>query len=261
MNNSIVLSIATLLLLASSLLTALPTGADPLQQSITLGKNNNRQEQLTQQRIDKLSEQTRAMLDEFHVLSRELEALTVYNDQLERLTTSQEKEKALIHQQMEDIELTQQELMPLMLRMIGQLNAFIVNDTPFLRTERLQRVKLLQELMDRSDVSVAEKYRRVLGAYQVELDYGRTLEAYRDETEIDGTPRTVQFLRVGRVGWYYQTLDGHRAAYWDARGQTWVPVKANQRLAIRRALRVASQQAAPELLELLVVAAERHDSE
>jgi len=145
--------------------------------------------------------------------------------------------------------------------MIEQLNAFVIKDTPFLRTERLQRVKLLRELMDRSDVSVAEKYRRVLGAYQVELDYGRTLEAYRDEIEIDGTPRTVQFLRVGRVGWYYQTLDGHRAAYWDARDQTWVAVKATRRLAIRRALRVASQQAAPELLELPVAAARRYDNE
>ena len=120
----------------------------------------------------------------------------------------------------------------------------------------MQRVSLLRELMDRSDVSVAEKYRRILEAYQVELDYGRTLEAYREELEVDGTRATVEFLRVGRVGLYYQTLDGHQAASTGiAQGQAWVPVKATQRLAIRRALRVASQQAAPELLELPVAAA------
>ena len=261
MKYSTVRSIAAILALCATLMPAATASADALQQSISVGKENNRQEQLTQQRIDQLSEQTRAMLDEYHVLSRELEALSTYNNQLQRLTASQQEEKALIHQQMEDIELTQQEIMPLMLRMIEQLNAFVIKDTPFLRTERLQRVKLLRELMDRSDVSVAEKYRRVLGAYQVELDYGRTLEAYRDEIEIDTIPRTVQFLRVGRVGWYYQTLDGHHAAYWDARDQAWVTVNATQRLAIRRALRVASQQAAPELLELPVAAAERHVNE
>jgi hypothetical protein len=261
MKNSTSRSIATTILLCVALLLPATASAEALQQSMSLGSKNNRQEQLTQQRIDQLSEQTRAMLDEYHILNRELEALTVYNDQLQRLTTSQEEEKTLIHQQMEDIELTQQEIMPLMLRMIEHLDDFVVNDTPFLRKERMQRVSLLRQLMDRSDVSVAEKYRRILGAYQVELDYGRTLEAYREDLEIDGIPRTVQFLRVGRVGWYYQTLDGHQAAHWDAQEQTWVPVKATQRLAIRRALRVASQQAAPELLELPVAAAKNHDLE
>ena len=249
------------MLLCTMLLRPIASTADPLQQSISLGKKNNRQEQLTQQRIDQLSEQTRAMLDEYHVLNRELDALSVYNDQLQRLTVSQEEEKALIHQQMEDIELTQQEIVPLMLRMIERLNDFVLNDSPFLRKERLQRVSLLRALMDRSDVSVAEKYRRVLEAYQVELDYGRTLETYRDELEIDGDPRTVEFLRVGRVGLYYQTLDGHQAAYWDTQDRAWRPVKATQRLAIRRALRVASQQAAPELLALPVAAAKDHDFE
>jgi hypothetical protein len=261
MKHSIFQSITATILLCTTLLKPVELTADPLQQSISLGGENNRQEQLTQQRIDQLSEQTRAMLDEYHLLNRELEALSVYNDQLQRLTVSQQEEKALIHQQMEDIELTQQEIVPLMLRMIEQLNDFVVNDSPFLGKERTQRVSLLRELMDRSDVSVAEKYRRILEAYQVELDYGRTLEAYRDELEVDGKLRTVEFLRVGRVGLYYQTLDGHQAAYWDVQDQSWMPVKATQRLAIRRALRVASQQAAPELLELPVAAAKSHDLE
>jgi hypothetical protein len=261
MKHSIFQSITATILLCTTLLKPVELTADPLQQSISLGGENNRQEQLTQQRIDQLSEQTRAMLDEYHLLNRELEALSVYNDQLQRLTVSQQEEQALIHQQMEDIELTQQEIVPLMLRMIEQLNDFVVNDSPFLGKERTQRVSLLRELMDRSDVSVAEKYRRILEAYQVELDYGRTLEAYRDELEVDGKLRTVEFLRVGRVGLYYQTLDGHQAAYWDVQDQSWMPVKATQRLAIRRALRVASQQAAPELLELPVAAAKSHDLE
>jgi len=248
-------------MLYTTLLQPLAVTADPLQQSISLGGKNNRQEQLTQQRIDQLSEQTRAMLDEYHVLNRELEALSVYNDQLQRLTVSQQEEKTLIHQQMEDIELTQQEIVPLMLRMIERLNDLVINDAPFLGKERRQRVSLLRELMDRSDVSVAEKYRRVLEAYQIELDYGRTLEAYRDELEVDGTVRTVEILRVGRVGLYYQTLDGHHAAYWNAQDRSWIPVNATRRLAIRRALRVASQQAAPELLELPVAAAKNHDPE
>ena len=59
--------------------------ADALEQSLQLSEDNNRKEQRTQQRIDSLSEQTRAMLEEYQLLNREYDALKVYNDQLERI--------------------------------------------------------------------------------------------------------------------------------------------------------------------------------
>ena len=245
-----------LLLLSAPLLHA-----DALQQSITLTEENNRQEQNTQKRIDSISEQTRAMLEEYQTLSRELESLTVYNDQLQRILDSQGEEKALLQRQMDDIELTQREIVPLMLRMIEDLGLFIGDDTPFLRTDRLQRVQLLHDLMDRSDVAVAEKYRRVLEAYQIELDYSHTLEAYRDELDLDGEKVTVDILRLGRIGLYYQTLDSRDAAYWNQRDKSWIPVTTTGRLALRRALRVAKQQAAPELLELPVPRAYNHETD
>jgi len=229
---------------------------DVLDQSLQLSQDNNRQEQRTQKRIDSLSEQTREMLEEYQLLSREHESLKVYNDQLERIVKSQEGEKTSLHTQLEEIELTQQEIVPLMLRMIDQLEVFLATDTPFLMGEREQRVGLLHELLDRADVSVAEKYRRVIEAYQVELDYGRTIEAYRGELEVDGTRRTVDMLRMGRVGLYYQSLDSRHSGYWDQAGRTWRPLDGSDRLAIRQGLRVARQQVAPELLRVQIPAPE-----
>jgi hypothetical protein len=233
-----------------------PHAADALDKSLQLGQDNNRQEQRTQQRIDRISDRTREMLEEYQLLSREHEALVVYNDQLERIVTSQEEEKTSLQKQLVDIELTQREIMPLMLRMIDRLEAFLASDIPFLMNERTQRVRHLRQLLDRADVSVAEKYRRVLEAYQVELDYGRTIESYQDELEVDGSSRTVDILRVGRLGLYYQSLDGHYSGYWDRTAEAWMPLEGSDRLAIRQALRVAQQAVAPELLRLRVPAAE-----
>jgi hypothetical protein len=246
--------IATLLYCLATVATP---AADVLDQSVTLTEKNNRAEQGTQQRIETLSDATRQMLEEYHALAREFDALSVYNDQVERLVQSQEQEKLSLQQQMADMELTQREVVPLMLRMIEALAQLVRSDIPFLQQERSQRVVLLRELMDRADVSVAEKYRRILEAYQIEMDYGRTLEAYREELDADGVSRTVDFVRVGRVGLYYQSLDGAQAGYWDRDARSWIAVDGVDRLAIRQALRIARKQTAPELLRVQIPAPEQ----
>ncbi len=79
------------------------------------------------------------------------------------------------------------------------LAEFIAADVPFLPLERADRLAALQELMPRADVSMAEKYRRILEAYQIESDYGYTLEAWRGELGEGSEQRSVEFLRLGRV--------------------------------------------------------------
>ena len=44
----------------------------------------------------------------------------------------------------------------------------------------------VEEVAHRVDVTVAEKFRQVLEAYQVELEYGRTIEAYTGTVDVDG---------------------------------------------------------------------------
>ncbi|MGB5178766.1 MAG: DUF3450 domain-containing protein, partial [Gammaproteobacteria bacterium] len=225
----------------------LPTplaAADVVEQALSQSEDNIHSEQRTQKDIDRLSEETQSLLDEYQALSHELDGLTVYNDQMQRLVDSQDDEKRLIAQQIEDIEFTRQQIVPLMLRMIGQLHTFISSDRPFLLAERSRRVQQLTDLMDRADVTLAEKYRRILEAYQIELDYSRTLEASQEELQLDGVLRTVDVFRVGRTGLYYLTLDRQDAAYWDNRQKAWMAADGAQRRAILRGLRIASQQLA-----------------
>jgi hypothetical protein len=228
--------------------------ADPLERAIDTSQANTRQEARTQQRIDKLDDETKAMLEEYQRLSRELDVLKVYDDQLERLVASQEAEKASLQQQMQDLELTQREIVPLMLRMLAWLEEFVDADTPFLPEERRLRITQLKALMDRADVSVGEKYRRVLEAYQIEMEYSRTIEAGRGELASSEQSRTVDFLRIGRVGLYYLTLDRNEVGFWNPTSGQWEVLPERYNLPIRNGLRIARKQAAPDLLPLPVSA-------
>jgi hypothetical protein len=139
--------------------------------------------------------------------------------------------------------------------MIDALDDFVELDVPFLADERHERLKGLRELMSRSDVTDAERYRRIMEAYQVENEYGRTIEAYQGELELDGSTRHVEFLRVGRVAFLYQTLDGSETGVWDHRGGSWTPAPES-RSAVRTGIRIAHKQTAPDLLRLPVPVAE-----
>lgn len=223
---------------------------DPLEASINARISSNQQEAKTQGRIENLSDKTRVMLEEYQQLSRELEVLTTYNDQLQRLVNHQEEEKGSIQEQMAGLEATQREIVPLILQMTASLQEFVAVDHPFLPEERAQRVVQLQELMDRADISIGEKYRRVLEAYQIEMEYGRTIEAYRGQLKRGNDTRTVDFLRIGRIGLYYQTLDRQETGEWNAATGSWQTLPDHYNLSIRKGLRIARKQSAPDLLYL-----------
>ena len=108
--------------------------------------------------------------------------------------------------------------------------------------------------MERADVTLAEKYRRILEAYQVETEYGRTLEAYRGELVLDDVTRTVDFLRIGRVSLYYLSLDGADAGIWH--NKAWQKLDDSYRQSISQGLKVAKKQLPPDLLVLPVKTAE-----
>jgi hypothetical protein len=113
----------------------------------------------------------------------------------------------------------------------------------------------LHEVMIRADVTDAERYRRIVEAYQIENEFGRTIEAYQGELTLDGATRQVDFLRIGRVAFLYQTLDGSETGVWDQKNRAWLDA-ANSASAVRLGLRMARKQTAPDLLKLPLPTAE-----
>jgi hypothetical protein len=139
-----------------------------------------------------------------------------------------------------------------MLKMIDVLQQFVSLDVPFLKQERQTRLEALTTMMGRADVSLAEKYRRIMEAYQVETEYGRTIEAYQADLEDGETKKTVDFLRIGRVSLYYLTLDGKEAGMWDNDKKQWVILSDDYIQPITDGLKVAKKQLPPDLMVLPV---------
>jgi chromosome segregation ATPase len=220
------------------------------QATVNAQQETDRAATASQTNINGMVDRTQTLGGEYAQVMAELDSLNKYNEQLQTQIDSQEAEMASIQTQLSEIETTNREVLPLMERMVATLEQFVAADVPFFNEERRNRVLNLQDIMPRADVSISEKYRRILEAYQIELEYGRTLDAYEGPLP-DG--RTVQFIRLGRISLMYQTLDGSEVGYWDHQNKTWVP-NNDYREDIRDALSVARQEGAPDLLRVPVPA-------
>jgi hypothetical protein len=215
----------------------------------------NDQKAATQERIDVVSDETDRLLSEYRVTLKQMGSIRIYNGQMQDLIAAQGAERESLREQLDRVEDVARSVTPLMLRMIEALEAFVRLDLPFLIDERTERTAELRALMSRADVTNAEKYRRIMEAYQIENEYGRTIEAYRSALEVDGRELTVDFLRFGRVALVYQSIDQSMAGVWSQENRTWEPLDSSHRSAIRQGLRIARKQAAPELIRVPVPAA------
>ncbi len=226
---------------------------DPLIHAIETQVKANEGSAATQQNVDALRDQTQRMLEEYRDALRQTEVLNAYNDHLRRLVESQRAEMASLEQQAQAAVVTQRNLVPLMLRMTNTLQHFVELDRPFLPEERRRRTANLRELMNHADLGDAEKFRQLLQAYQIENEYGKTIEAYRAELKNDGDGvRTVDYLRIGRIGLFYQSLDGRETGVWDNRTRQWTVLPSEYNIAIRTGLAVARKERGPELLPIAV---------
>ncbi len=200
----------------------------------------------SQQRVDRLDDQTRQMLERYRAALWQAQQLKVYAAQIDELAKSQSQDRESLQRQISEMERVERELLPLMLRMIDSLESFIKLDLPFLRAERQARVGDLRRLMSDPDTGTAEKFRRILEAYRIEVEYGNSLGGER--VEIEG--RLMDQLHVGRTALFALALDADLALRWDAVGARWLPLESRHIGALREGLRIARETAAAGLLVL-----------
>ena len=223
-----------------------------IKESLTISTQSIENSGLTQDQIIDLDEQTRILLADFQSTSKEYESLKLYNDQVQKIINSQLEEIESIILKIDELDQTNQRIVPLMLKMIDGLENFILLDLPFLMNERTDRVSNLKSTMDRGDISTSEKFRLITEAYKTELEYGRPIEAYRDNILIDDVETSADFLRIGRIALTYLTVDGSKGGYWDTNVSSWEKSTSSIKRSTADALKVATKQAPPALIKIPV---------
>lgn len=259
MENLNVLSIYRQALFLIVFLGFTPAGfaQDKVDNVVNSGVARSDENKASQKRIDKTATSTEKLAAKYKRELKVIEGLKVYNELFRAQIGAQEARKTKLRNAIAENAVVERQVFPLMLSMVDALGQFIELDMPFHLEERKERVAKLRDVIGDAEVIGAEKLRKVYEAYQIETDFGGNLDSYRQVVDIEGKQQEVSVLRFGRVSLVYQSDDGKHNAMWDNKARQWVTLDSTEyRNHIKKGLKIASKQIAPELFILPVTAAE-----
>ena len=196
------------------------------------------------------------MFVEYRGVVDETENLKVYNDYVSTLVADQQRSIDSLQTQIDGIDGVKRGIVPLMFRMIDSLEQFIELDVPINLDERKARVERLRDVMANSNVTTSEQFRQVIESYQIENQYGGSIQAYQGTLDFEGTEITVDFFNLGRTALLALSLDGKSAWVWNNDSRAWEELGAEYINPVVIAVRMAKKLLPADLLKLPIKAAE-----
>ena len=227
--------------------------ADKTDNVVQAGQSRLADNQNAQKAVDSIHEETRNIVEDYQSLLKVVDGLKVYNKILARQLANQDVEISTLEQSIANAAVIERQILPLLDRMLDALDAYVDVDIPFLLDERKARIANLRKLMFMSELSNAEKTRRIFEAFQIENDFGNTIESYKGKLNIGDRSFDVDYLRVGRVSYMYRTVGSDNYGYWDRNSQSWQEIgESLYKRNIDKGIKMARQEMAPELLTIPV---------
>tara|TARA_Y100001968_G_scaffold276806_1_gene271295 strand:+ start:471 stop:1223 length:753 start_codon:yes stop_codon:yes gene_type:complete len=224
-----------------------------MESVLEVGRDNQQLSATSQDKIDATERQTDKIVNEYKVVSKQVEGLKLYNAQKRIQIQAQLDLMDKLDEQLVQVVVMQRQIPPLAGKMLDSLETFITLDTPFRAEERRARVDLVRSSMSKPKVTASEQVRQVLEAYNIEAEYGRKIDTYEDKLS-DGT--VVNILVIGRIGMFYQTKDERTSGRWDNEVGEWVELPGSYRKPIRDGIRMAKKLAPVDMLLMPVIKGE-----
>jgi hypothetical protein len=246
-----------LMAILATLMLSMPLFAQQVDPIIETSRDSVNDTAQSQDQIDQVDARIQALLSDFRANLKQLEQLNRYNASQRRQVDAQRREIASLQEDINNIASLQRAVQPLMEDMVNGLEGLVEADVPFLINERRDRVERLRQIMEDPERSPAQRYRLIVEAYQIENEYGRTIESYRGNIDVDGRSyENVEFLRIGRVALVFKTDDDDILKYFNVDSRRWMDLDKSFLPAIKRGSRVAREQIPPELMYIPVGAPE-----
>ena len=246
---AIIMSLAMIIPFASN--------ATDMESVLEVGRDNSNQSALSQDKIDNTKKQTDKIINEWKVVSKQVEGLKIYNEQKRIQIQAQLDLMDKLDGQLTQVVVMQRQIPPLAQRMLEGLEKFVDLDVPFHVEERKQRLDLVRSSLSNPKVTASEQVRQILEAYNIESEYGRKIDAFESSIVIDGQEIVANVLVIGRIGMFYQTKDERTSGIWDKDANDWVELDSGYRTAIRDGIRMAKKLAPTDMLMLPVVVKEQ----
>lgn len=238
---------------ALAVTAALPAQAQ-LETALSAARQSTASSAAAQRQVEEADDAAGSAVREYRAVLQQLDNTKLFVAQQQIFLDSQASEINSVRNQLGTVEQIKQGMSPMMLRMSVALEDAVRADVPFRMNERLARVKRVQDALGNPAVSPAEQYRQVLNAYKIEATYGYSTESY-EGVHPEEPGNVVDFIRFGRTSFIFLDKRDGSAKRYDASSNGWVTLDEVDARQIRQTIRVAREQAAPELIYAPVTAA------
>ena len=192
----------------------------------------------SQQQIDTIADATDKLFSEYKQLLKVNAGLEAYNTIKQRTVDRQNVIINDLEASIGRVDEIKRQITGIMLRMIVDLENFIKEDAPFQREARLERIANLREVLDSPLYNDPEKFRVIMQTYNTEVSFGRSINTYEG---LNDAGQTVNFVRLGRVGFYFQDLEGKNSSVYNRATKSWDPLPASRNTSIRQLIRMAKK--------------------
>ncbi len=215
----------------------------PVKESIDI-----RQE--SQKTHEKWEQEKASLILAYEKLRFEHQAAQEKNRELVAQKKSMTKQNQTLFKQTQAFLKIKKELFPFLEQMVEQLDTLVANDVPFLKEERSMRLSRLKKMMDDPEVTISEKYRKVMEAIFIEAEYGSTIEVYQEKIKMGGQEVLGNIFRLGRVSLFFLSMDQTSCAYFNVASNVWEPLAEKHLASIQKAVEIAGKRRPVELLSL-----------
>ena len=211
----------------------------------------------TQQTFETWAEEKAALMQQIDDITVRLKRIQWKQEKTDTYRASLEEKIIDLNRRAQEMAEVETALMPVLDDTVERLQKRMENEIPMDLERRSHIVTQTRNILDDYDATLLDKTRAVLEAVSREVDVGYTVQVKEDEIVVNGQPRQVKLLRVGRVGLFALTMDAERAFSWNQSASRFEPLPPDNVREITEAIEMAEGVRIIALSRLPIVIPER----